>query len=219
MSLEYVDDLVGGAAIDVYGTALRGQTLQLCRRSDAILFGAVGGPRWDDAPPCSAARPGAAILGLRKGLRLFANLRPIRVDPAMADLSALKPERVKDVDLLVVRELTGGLYFSLPKRRYRAARGEAAVDTMRYTAAEIERVAVRAFELARARRRRLCSVDKANVLESSRLWRDVVSTVAQRFRDVTCVHMLVDSFAMELIRRPAAFDVVLTENLVWRHPH
>ncbi len=192
---------------------MRRQTLELCKRSDAILFGAVGGPKWDDAAPGSLARPGAAILGLRRGLGLFANLRPVRVDPAMADLSSLRPERVRDVDLLVVRELTGGLYFSKPKRRYQTARGEAAVDTMRYSAVEIERVAVRAFELARTRRQRLCSVDKANILEASRLWRDVVSDVAQRFPDVTCTHMLVDSFAMELIRRPAAFDVVLTENL------
>jgi 3-isopropylmalate dehydrogenase len=213
LSLEYVDDLVGGAAIDAHGTALRAQTLDLCRRSDAVLFGAVGGPKWDDAAPGVKARPGAAILGLRKGLRLYANLRPIRVDPAMEDLSAIKPERVSGVDLLVVRELTGGLYFSRPKRRYRTVRGEAAVDTMRYTTAEIERVALRAFELARSRRRRLCSVDKANVLESSRLWRDVVSSVALRFPDVECTHMLVDSFAMDLIRRPAVFDVVLTENL------
>ena len=213
LSLEYVDDLVGGAAIDAYGTALRPQTLDLCRSSDAVLFGAVGGPRWDDAAPGSTARPGAAILGLRKGLRLYANLRPVRVDPAMAHLSAIKPERVSGVDLLVVRELTGGLYFSRPKRRYRTVRGEAAVDTMRYTTTEIERVAIRAFELARGRRHRLCSVDKANVLESSRLWREVVSSVAPRFPDVSLTHMLVDSFAMDLIRRPAAFDVVLTENL------
>ena len=204
---------MGGAAIDVYGTALREQTVQLCRRADAILFGAVGGSKWDDAAPGSPARPGAAILGLRKGLRLFANLRPVRVDPAMVEMSSLRPERVRDVDLLVVRELTGGLYFSRPKRRYRTARGEVAVDTMRYTAVEIERVAVRAFELARTRRQRVCSVDKANVLESSRLWRDVVSKVAQRFPEVTCTHMLVDRFAMDLIRRPADFDVVLTENL------
>jgi len=213
IALDYVDDVVGGAAVDAYGVALRPQTLRLCKTADAILFGAVGGPKWDDAAPDSKLRPGSALLGLRKGLGLFANLRPVRVDAAMVATSALRPERVRDVDLLVVRELTGGLYFSRPKRRYMTARGEAAVDTMRYSTPEIERVAVRAFELARFRRRTLCSVDKANVLETSRLWRAVVSRVAQGYPDVACSHMLVDAFAMELLRRPQAYDVVLTENL------
>jgi len=211
--LDYVDDLVGGAAIDAYGVALRPQTLRLCKTADAILFGAVGGPRWDDAAPDSKVRPGSALLGLRRGLGLFANLRPVRVDPAMVATSALRPERVRDVDLLVIRELTGGLYFSRPKRRYMTPRGEAAVDTMRYSTPEIERVAVRSFELARMRRRQVCSVDKANVLETSRLWRVVVTRVAQGYPDVACSHMLVDAFAMELLRRPQAFDVVVTENL------
>ena len=213
LALDYVDDVVGGAAVEVYGVALRPQTLRLCKTADAILFGAVGGPKWDDAAPDSKLRPGSAILGLRKGLGLFANLRPVRVDEAMAATSALRPERVREVDLLVVRELTGGLYYSRPKRRYATARGEAAVDTMRYSTPEIERVAVRAFELARQRRRRLISVDKANVLETSRLWRAVVGRVAERYPDVACSHMLVDAFAMELLRRPQAFDVVVTENL------
>jgi 3-isopropylmalate dehydrogenase len=213
IALDYVDDVVGGAAVDAYGVALRPQTLRLCKTADAILFGSVGGPKWDDAAPDSKLRPGSAILGLRKGLGLFANLRPVRVDAAMVDTSALRPERVRDVDLLVVRELTGGLYFSRPKRRYATARGEAAVDTMRYSTPEIERVAVRAFELARQRRRRLLSVDKANVLETSRLWRAVVSRVAGSYPDVASSHMLVDAFAMELLRRPQTFDVVLTENL------
>jgi 3-isopropylmalate dehydrogenase len=213
IALDYVDDVVGGAAVDAYGVALRPQTLRLCKTADAILFGAVGGPKWDDAAPDSKLRPGSALLGLRKGLGLFANLRPVRVDAAMVATSALRPERVRDVDLLVVRELTGGLYFSRPKRRYMTARGEAAVDTMRYSTPEIERVAVRAFELARLRRRKLLSVDKANVLETSRLWRAVVSRVAERYPDVACSHMLVDAFAMELLRRPQNYDVVLTENL------
>jgi len=213
LQLDYVTDLVGGASVDAHGVALRPQTLRLCKTADAILFGAVGGPRWDDAAPQSAVRPGSALLGLRKGLELFANLRPVRVDPAMVATSALRPERVRDVDLLVVRELTGGLYFSKPKRRYDTPRGQAAVDTMRYSTPEIERVAVRAFELARQRRRRLCSVDKANVLETSRLWRTVVTAVGQRYPDVTTTHLLVDAFAMELLRRPQAFDVVVTENL------
>jgi 3-isopropylmalate dehydrogenase len=211
--LDFTDELVGGAAVDVYGRALRPETLKLCKSADAILFGAVGGPKWDDAAPQSERRPGSAILGLRKGLGLFANLRPIRVDPAMASSSALRPERVRDVDLMVVRELTGGLYFSKPKRRYETPRGQAAVDTMRYSEPEIERVAVRAFELAQRRRKRVCSVDKANVLETSRLWRTVVSRVAERYPDVACTHLLVDAFAMDLLRRPQAFDVVVTENL------
>jgi 3-isopropylmalate dehydrogenase len=213
LQLDYVDDLVGGAAVDAYGVALRPQTLRLCKTADAILFGAVGGPKWDDAAPQSTLRPGSALLGLRKGLGLFANLRPVRVDAAMVTSSALRPERVRDVDLLVVRELTGGLYFSRPKRRYMTPRGEAAVDTMRYSTPEIERVAVRAFELARMRRCRVCSVDKANVLETSRLWRAVVTRVADRYPDVACTHMLVDAFAMDVLRRPQAFDVIVTENL------
>ena len=213
LQLDFVEELVGGASVDAFGVALRPQTLRLCKTADAILFGAVGGPKWDDAAPQSNLRPGSGLLALRKGLELFANLRPVRVDPAMVATSALRPERVKDVDLLVVRELTGGLYFSKPKRRYSTPRGDAAVDTMRYSTPEIERVAVRAFELARQRRQRLCSVDKANMLETSRLWRTVVSRVAERYLDVTCSHMLVDAFAMDLLRRPQAYDVVVTENL------
>ncbi len=213
LRLDFVEELVGGASVDAFGVALRPQTLRLCKTADAILFGAVGGPKWDDASPQSTLRPGSGLLALRKGLELFANLRPVRVDPAMVATSALRPERVKDVDLLVVRELTGGLYFSKPKRRYSTPRGDAAVDTMRYSTPEIERVAVRAFELARQRRQRLCSVDKANMLETSRLWRSVVSRVAERYPDVACSHMLVDAFAMDLLRRPQAYDVVVTENL------
>src|SRR2546421_7751227 len=155
LKLDYVVDLVGGASVDAHGVALRPQTLRVCKTADAILFGAVGGPKWDDAAPQSTLRPGSGLLALRKGLELFANLRPVRVDPAMVATSALRPERVRDVDLLVVRELTGGLYFSRPKRRYATACGDTAVDTMRYSTPEIERVAVRAFELARLRRRTL----------------------------------------------------------------
>src|SRR5438094_2487798 len=180
LKLDFVEELVGGAAVDAYGVALRPQTLRLCKTADAILFGAVGGPKWDDAGPASKLRPGSALLGLRKGLGLFANLRPVRVDPAMVATSALRPERVRDVDLLVVRELTGGLYFSRPKRRYATARGDAAVDTMRYSTPEVERVAVRAFELARLRRRTLCSVAEANVLGTSRLWRAFVGRAGER---------------------------------------
>lgn len=211
--IDLTPDLAGGAAIEAYGVPIRPETMQRCKRADAILFGAVGDPRWDDASATTTARPGEAILGLRKALSLYANLRPVRVDPALVDGSTLRPEVVSGVDLLVVRELTGGLYFSRPKRRYHSARGEAAVDTMRYSAAEIERVAERAFALAMTRRRSLCSVDKANVLETSRLWRDVVNRVAARYPEVRVNHMLVDAFAMALIRRPVDFDVVVTENL------
>ncbi|HET9848215.1 MAG TPA: 3-isopropylmalate dehydrogenase [Candidatus Dormibacteraeota bacterium] len=213
LRLDYVEELVGGAGVDAYGIALRPETLRMCKAADAVLFGSVGGPKWDDAAPQSKLRPGSALLGLRKGLGLFANLRPVRVDPAMLSSSVLRPERARDVDLLVVRELTGGLYFSKPKRRYETARGEAAVDTMRYSRPEIERVAIRAFELARSRRHKVCSVDKANVLESSRLWRSVVTDVAGRYPDVACSHLLVDAFAMDMLRRPQAFDVVVTENM------
>src|SRR2546428_5179369 len=212
LQLDYVVDLVGGASVDAHGVALRPQTLRLCKTADAILFGAVGGPKWDDAAPQSNLRPGSALLGLRKGLGLFANLRPVRVDPAMVATSALRPERVRDVDLLVVRELTGGLCFSKPKRRYETPRGQAAVDTMRYSTPEIERVAVRAFELAPARRRRLLSVDKANMLETSRLWRTVVSRVAERYLDVACSHMVVDAFALD--RQPAVGTTAMTDAVI-----
>ena len=211
--LTTAEDLVGGASIDAHGSALRPETIARCKGADAILFGAVGSPRWDDANPDPKLRPGTAILGLRRALGLYANLRPVRVEPALRDASSVKADRLEGVDIMVVRELTGGLYFSKPKRRYESARGKAAVDTMRYSAAEVERVAVKAFQLARDRRRRLCSVDKANVLETSRLWREVVIEVAARYPEVAVTHMLVDSFAMQLIRQPAVFDVVVTENL------
>lgn len=213
MLIELTTDLVGAASIEVHGVPLRPETVQRCKRADAILFGAVGDPRWDDASTAARARPGEAILGLRKALSLYANIRPVRVDPALVNGSTIRPEVVSGVDLVVVRELTGGLYFSRPKRRYHSARGEAAVDTMRYSAAEIERIAERAFGLAMTRRRSVCSVDKANVLETSRLWRDVVNRVGERYPAVRTSHMLVDSFAMALIRRPADFDVIVTENL------
>jgi 3-isopropylmalate dehydrogenase len=213
MALEFSEQLIGGASVDAYGVALRPQTLKACKSADAILFGAVGGPKWDEASPQSERRPGTALLKLRKDLKLYANLRPVRVDPSMVSSSALKPERVRGVDLMVVRELTGGLYFSKPKRRYQTPRGMAGVDTMRYSEPEIERVSVRAFELARQRRKKLCSVDKSNVLETSRLWRTVVTKVATRYPDVECSHMLVDAFAMDLLRRPQSYDVVVTENM------
>lgn len=199
--------LVGGAAMEQTGEPLPAATLALCRAADAVLLGAVGHPRYDD--PRAAKRPEQALLGLRKGLGLFANLRPARVHPALADASPLRPELVRGVDLLVVRELTGGIYFGEP----RVEGAERAVDTMTYTRAEVERIAHLAFQLARGRRKKVTSVDKANVLACSRLWRQTVEAVAREYPDVTLEHLLVDAAAMHLIRRPRDFDVLLTENL------
>ncbi len=208
---EYEEELVGGAAIDAYGTALRPETLEKARKSDAVLFGAVGGPRWDD--PRAPVRPEQAILGLRKGLGLFANLRPVRVHPALAAASTLRPEAVAGTDLVVIRELTGGIYFGKPQRRWETARGRRAVDTMRYTEQEVRRIVETAFEIARGRRKKVTSVDKANVLATSRLWREVATEVGRRYPDVELEHLLVDACAMHLIRRPSSFDVIVTENL------
>jgi len=198
--------LVGGAAIDATGHPLPPETLALCRESDAVLMGAVGGPKWDD--PRARVRPEQGLLGLRKELGLFANLRPVRVLPALVKSSPLRPELLTGVDILVVRELTGDLYFG-----ERGRVGDRAFDTMTYTVAEIERIADLAFRLARERRRQVVSVDKANVLECSRLWREVVEDVAARYPDVTFQYMLVDACSMHLIRRPASFDVLLTPNM------
>lgn len=209
-SFSFPRALIGGAAIDAVGTALPPETLDLCRRSDAVLFGAVGGPKWDD--PSAQVRPEQGLLGLRKGLDLFANLRPVRVSPVLADASTLKPEVISGVDLVVVRELTGGLYFG--ERGRRSVDGqEQAYDTMVYSVPEIERVSHVAFRLARQRRGLVTSVDKANVLECSRLWRQVVTRVAAEYPDVTLEHQLVDSCAMLLVRNPTHFDVILTENM------
>jgi 3-isopropylmalate dehydrogenase len=203
--------LVGGAALDTNGVPLTLPILQAARRADAVLLGAVGGPRWDD--PSAPHRPEDALLRLRRALRVYANLRPVHSVPALAAISPLRPDRVRGVDLVVVRELTGGLYFGKPKRRWTDARGVAqAVDTLRYSAAEVERVAHVAFRLASVRRRQVASVDKANVLATSRLWREVVTGVAASYPKVTLRHVLVDTAAMELVRRPAQFDVILTEN-------
>ncbi len=209
-TLRFPRALLGGAAIDLRGTALPEETLALCQQSDAVLFGAVGGPKWDD--PAARVRPEQGLLGLRKALDLFANLRPVSVAPALVDASTLKPAVISGVDLIVVRELTGGLYFGPRGRRQRDGQEEA-FDTLVYTAAEIERVTHVAFRLARERRKLLTSVDKANVLESSRLWRQVVSNVAQQYPDVTLEHQLVDSCAMLLVRDPRHFDVLVTENM------
>lgn len=200
--------LVGGAAIDALGTPLPEDTLLVCRKADAILFGAVGGPKWDD--PTRPIRPEQGLLGLRKGLGLYANLRPVRLNPLLIGASTIKPEVLAGTDLLVVRELTGGIYFGV---RGRSPDGQSAYDTMTYTVHEIERVLRVAFDLARTRRRFVTSVDKANVIECSRLWRETANRVARDYPDVRFEHLLVDSCAMHLIRKPSYFDVIVTENM------
>lgn len=198
--------LVGGAAIDATGDPLPKSTLAACKSADAVLLGAVGGPKWSD--PNARLRPEQGLLRLRAELGVFANLRPLVVHPALAPLSPLKNERLAGVDVLFVRELTGGAYFGKKTRTE-----DAATDECRYTVAEIERVARRAFDLARKRARRLTSVDKANVLETSRLWRSTISRVAADYPDVRLEHQLVDSMAMLLLTQPDRYDVVVTENL------
>jgi 3-isopropylmalate dehydrogenase len=200
---ELDERLIGGASIDAHGTALTDEVLAACKRSDAVLLAAVGGPKWDTTDP-AAPRPEQGLLGLRKGLGLFANLRPVRPSPALLDASPLKRELIEGTDLLVVRELTGGIYFG-----DRGLDGDTAHDTCVYSEGEIERIARVAFGLAR---RKVTSVDKANVLETSRLWRKTVERVAAG-EDKPIEHMLVDNAAMQLVSRPAEFDVILTENM------
>lgn len=210
-SLKTTQADIGGLAIYKHGTPLPETTLNLCQGSSAVLLGAVGGPKWDD--PSAKHRPEDGLLQLRKGLGLFANLRPVKVFPAMADSSTLKPEVLAGVDLMVVRELTGGIYFGKPKRRWETNRGRRAVDTLAYTEREIERILRVGFELARGRRKHLTSVDKANVLESSRLWRQMANELAEEYTDVTLDHLYVDNCAMQLVLRPSHFDVLVSENM------
>ncbi len=208
----FTEGLIGGAAIDAVGQPLPVETVQLCQASDAVLLGAVGGPKWDTLPV--QMRPeGAALLGLRKALGLYANLRPAIMYQALANASTLKPEVIEGIDLLMVRELTGGLYFGKKYREETADQGQKAVDTLEYTVVEIERIVRLGFELAQLRRKQLCSVDKANVLESSRLWRETATRIAQDYPDVELTHMYVDNCAMQLVRWPKQFDVVVTENM------
>jgi 3-isopropylmalate dehydrogenase len=208
--LEFREAPVGGTAFEATGTPLPDQTLALCRGADAILFGAVGGPQWDTLP--RKVRPEQGILALRKAFDLYANLRPAKAFPALADASTLKREVIEGVDLLVVRELTGGLYFGEPKGIEQVPGGERGVDTLSYTTPEIERIARVAFEAAQRRHRRLTSVDKANVLASSELWRRVVTAVSAAYPNVRLDHMYVDNAAMQLVRQPTSFDVILAEN-------
>ncbi len=202
--------LIGGIAIDDSGEPLTRDTLKMCKKCDAVLLGAVGGPKWDD--PLAKVRPEDGLLALRKALGLFANLRPVKVFPVLVDSTNLKPEVIKGVDLIFIRELTGGLYFGKPKRRWQTSRGRRAVDSMVYSEQEIERIVRVGFELARGRGKKLVSVDKANVLESSRLWRQVAVEVAEEYPDIELEHMLVDACAMRLIQNPAYLDVLVTEN-------
>ena len=209
---EFVEHPVGGASIDEHGTALTDEVLEACRGADAVLLGAVGGPKWDTTDP-DAPRPEQGLLGLRKGLGLYANLRPVRPSPALVDASPLRPERIAGTDLLVVRELTGGIYFGDSGRD-----GDRAHDDCAYTVAEIDRISRVAFDAARRRGGsdggpRVTSVDKANVLETSRLWRETVERVAAEYEDVELDHLLVDNAAMQLVSAPARFDVILTENM------
>ena len=210
-SFHFTEDLVGGACIDAHGTAIRDETVAAAKASHAVLWGAVGGPQWDD--PQASVRPEQGLLRLRSELGLWANLRPVRVDPALVANSTIKPEVLEGVDFLVIRELTSGIYFGEPQERRVVNGRREAVDTEYYNEEEIARVAHLGFRLARERRRALTSVDKANVLASSRLWREVVNEVRPEYPDVELRHMLVDAAAMHLIRRPADFDVMITSNL------
>ena len=210
--LDCVEALAGGAALERGEPALPKATWELCERSDAILFGSVGLPQYDNKP--LAERPEYALFLLRRDFELYANIRPVRVFAGLEDASSLKPELVRGLDLVVVRELTGGIYYGKPKEQRVDEDGtESAVDTMIYRAPEIERIARTGFDLARARRKRLTSVDKQNILETSRLWRRVVTKLAAEYPDVTLDHLLVDNAAMQLVRRPGDFDVIVTENM------
>ncbi len=206
----FAERLMGGCSIDAHGTALTPEVLKDCQASSAVLLGAVGGPKWDD--PTAKVRPEQGLLGLRKGLGVFANLRPVKVHPALLEASPIKADRLAGVDILVIRELTGGLYFG--KKGKETVDGvEKAFDTLEYSDFEVKRVVELAFRLAKARKKKVTSVDKANVLESSRLWRRVASGVGQANPDVALDHMLVDTAAMRLVTGPAWLDVVVTENM------
>lgn len=211
VEFSFKEVLMGGVAIDETGVPLPDETIEECKVSDAVLLGAVGGEKWDDLP--GQLRPEAGLLGIRKALGVFANLRPAILFPQLKGASTLKEEILGDgLDIMVVRELTGGLYFG-EKKREGQGNSVKAWDVMEYTTSEIERIARVAFDLAKGRKKKLMSVDKANVLESSRLWREVVSKVALEYPEVTLSHMYVDNAAMQLIRNPRQFDVIVTENM------
>ena len=209
--LDFDEQLIGGAAIDATGEPLPVTTLEACRSADAVLMAAIGSPRFDSLP--REKRPESGLLALRSGLKLFANLRPVKIVPALIEASSLKPDVIDGVDLMVVRELTGGIYFGQPKGRVEADGEERGFNTMTYSASEVDRIAKVAFELARERGGRLCSVDKANVLDVSQLWRDRADAMAPSSADVEVSHLYVDNAAMQLVRAPRQFDVLLTGNL------
>ena len=209
---QFNEALIGGAAYDAVGNPLPASTLEICRASDAVLLGAIGGPKWDNLPVHLRPEVGA-LLPLRKELGLYANLRPCMLFPSLIHASTLKEEVITGVDLIVIRELTGGLYFGEKSREQTADGGQKATDILSYSTYEIERIVRFAYEVARKRRRKLCSVDKANVLESSRLWREIVTAMALDYPDVETSHMYVDNCSMQLIRNPRQFDVIVTENM------
>ncbi|BAY63985.1 3-isopropylmalate dehydrogenase [Calothrix brevissima NIES-22] len=212
LSFDFQEALIGGAAIDATGEPLPAATLDTCRNSDAVLLAAIGGYKWDTL--ASHLRPEAGLLGLRAGLGLFANLRPAKILPQLIDASTLKREVVEGVDIMVVRELTGGIYFGKPKGIFETETGEKrGVNTMVYTESEIDRIGRVAFETARKRGKKLCSVDKANVLEVSQLWRDRITKLSQEYPDVELSHLYVDNAAMQLVRAPKQFDTIVTGNL------
>jgi 3-isopropylmalate dehydrogenase len=212
LQFDFQSALIGGAAIDATGEPLPAETLETCKNSDAVLLAAIGGYKWDTLP--NAQRPERGLLGLRAGLGLFANLRPAQILPQLIDASTLKREVVEGVDMMVVRELTGGIYFGQPRGIFEAETGEKrAVNTMVYSESEIDRIGRVAFEAARKRRGKLCSVDKSNVLEVSQLWRDRITLLAQDYPDVELTHLYVDNAAMQLLRDPKQFDTIVTGNL------
>ena len=211
-SFQFTDVLMGGCAIDATGVPLPDETVRICKESDSVLLGAVGGPKWDTLP--GNLRPEKGLLGIRSALGLYANLRPATLYAPLKDACMLKPEKVKDgIDILIVRELTGGIYFGERGRKVNADGVEEAFDTEKYSVPEIERIARVAFEAARKRKKRLASIDKANILDTSRLWRETIHRLAKEYPDVTCTDVLVDNAAMQLVRDPGQFDVIVTSNM------
>lgn len=210
-AIEWTEVLAGGIAIDAYGTAIRDEDLDILLASDAVLLGAVGGPKWDD--PAAKVRPEQGLLKMRKVMGLYANLRPVSVEPSLKQASPLRSDLIEGVDMMIVRELTGGIYFGKREEAFDGPNGREAYDTMSYTEPEVRRIVALAFELARGRRKKLTSVDKANVLANSRLWHAVVDEMVPDYPDVELEHRLVDSTAMSLITKPASFDVIVTGNM------
>ncbi|MDJ0599881.1 MAG: 3-isopropylmalate dehydrogenase [Crocosphaera sp.] len=212
IDFQFQEALIGGVAIDETGTPLPEETLKMCRNSDAVLLAAIGGYKWDNLP--REQRPETGLLAIRAGLNLFANLRPATILPQLIDASSLKPDIVQGVDIMVVRELTGGIYFGEPKGIFETETGEKrGVNTMAYSESEVDRIAKVAFETAQKRSGKLCSVDKANVLDVSQLWRDRVTLMAEQYPDVELSHLYVDNAAMQLVREPKQFDTIVTGNL------